>query len=244
MSDGTDGASAVTLAAGNAQTYMNNARQYATQASSAAATASTAASTASDIAQLFALQSAGIMALITGDSPPLQAFESTDVLTVVRSGQLYSVPYAAVLAAFETLFLQAENNLSDLSNAEQALSYLGGTPLNSIKSSLVTNTTGTSVVSTSFSFTPGTDGYLTVLSQGGSGGTNAVSVALDIEVTVSSGCTLLNSQQNNNGSFNLGLLSAQFSVTAGQAVTITITQTAPEGTTNNALSSFFIYLPG
>lgn len=231
------------LAAGNAQTYMNNAQQYATQASNAAATASAAAATAAQQAALLSQQSAGIMALITGDSPPVEEFQDNDILTIVRNGKLYSVPYAAILAVFETIFLQAQNNLSEVEDPVQALSNLGGVASNSIKSSLVSNTSSDSVVSTSFSFTPGTDGRLTILSQGGSGGTNAVSVGLDIEVTLATGCTLINSQSNNNGSFNLGIMSAQYAVEAGVPVNITVTQTAPANATASQLSSFFIYLP-
>jgi hypothetical protein len=243
MSDGSDGVSAAQLASGAAQTYMNNAQQYATQASSSAATASSAAASAANIAELFATQSAGIMALITGDAPGVQTFQDEDVLTIVRNGKLYSVPYAAVLAVFEALFLQASNNLDDVPEPATALNNLGGVSKNSIKSSLVANTTGSETVSTSFSFTPGTNGVLTVLSQGGSGGTNAVSVGLNIGITQMVGATLLTNQQNNNGSFNLGIFNAQFTVTAGVPVTVTITQTAPTGTTSNQLSSLFIYLP-
>jgi hypothetical protein len=243
MSDGSDGVSAAQLASGAAQTYMNNAQQYATQASSSAATASSAAASAAGIAELFATQSAGIMALITGDAPGVQTFEDNDILTIVRNGKLYSVPYAAVLAVFEALFLQVTNNLDDVPEPATALNNLGGVSKSSIKSSLVANTSSSETVSTSFSFTPGTDGVLTILSQGGSGGTNAVSVGLDIGVTQMVGATLLTNQQNNNGSFNLGIFNAQFSVKAGVAVNLTVTQTAPTGTTSNQLSSLFIYLP-
>jgi hypothetical protein len=243
MSDGTDGASAADLAAGNAQTYMNNAQQYATQASTSAATASQAAATASNIAQLFAAQSAGIQALITGDAPPVKAFQDTDVLTIVRAGKLYSVPYAVILSVFEALFLQAGNNLEDVQNPAEALSNLGGVAANSVKSSLVSNTSSSETVSTSFSFTPGANGLLTILSQGGSGGTNAISVGPQIAVSQAVGCTLINSLSNNSGSFNLGIMSAQYSVTKGVPVTITVTQTAPTNTTSSSLSSFFIYLP-
>jgi hypothetical protein len=243
MSDGSDGVSAAQLAEGAAQTYMNNAQQYATQASSSAAAASSAAATASNIAELFATQSAGIMALITGDAPGVQTFEDDDVLTIVRNGKLYSVPYAAVLAVFETIFLQVSNNLSDIADPAEALANLGGVAANSVKSSLVANTSSSETVATSFCFTPGADGVLTILSQGGSSGTNAVSVGLDIEVTAMKGATLTASQQNNNGSFNLGIFNAQYEVTANTPVSITVTQTAPSGTTASQLSSLFIYLP-
>lgn len=243
MSDGTDGVSAAELAAGNAQTYMNNAQQYATQASTSAATATTAAATASQIAQLFAAQSAGIQALITGDAPGLDTFQPTDVLTIVRSGKLYSVPYEAILGVFEALFLQAESNLKDVADPAKALSNLGGIAANSVKSSLVSNTSSNETVSTSFSFTPGSDGLLTILSQGGSAGTNAVSVGLQIAVSQAIGCTFVDGQANNSGSFNLGVMSAQYAVTKGVPVNITVTQTAPANTTNSSLSSFFIYLP-
>jgi hypothetical protein len=231
------------LAAGSAQVYMNNAQQYAMQASGAAATASAAAATATEIAALFAQQSAEVQALVTGSSPPVEEFKDDDILTVVRNGKLYSVPYAAILAVFESIFTQQSNNLADVADPVEALSNLGGVSSSSVKSSLVSNTSSDSVVSTSFSFTPGTDGRLTILSQGGSGGTNAVSVGLDIEVTQAIGCTLINSQSNNNGSFNLGIMSAQYAVSAGVPVNVTVKQTAPSGTTASQLSSFFIYLP-
>lgn len=240
MSDGTDAAS---LAAGSAQTSMNNALQYATQASSAAATASNAAMTATQAAQA-AMQNAGaLLALLSGTGLVPQEIREDDALGFGRGGQLYSVTYSMLKKELQANMVLAANNLTDVADAAQALQNLGGVAQSSIKSSLVTNNSNSGSVSTAFSFTPGTDGLLTVLSQGGSGGTNAVSVSLVIAVASVEGATLLNSNTNSNGSYNLANFSAQFEVSAGVPVTVVITQTAPQNTTQSNLSSFFIYLP-
>lgn len=243
MSDGTDGLSAVQLAAGNAQTYMNNAQQYATQASNAAATASNAAFTAAQTAQTLSHQLAQLMALLAGTNTELSEIEDSDSIGIAREGQLFSATYATLKSLLQSGLLESTNDLSDIADPATALANLGGVASNSIKSSLVTNFTAGTTVANTFSFTPGADGYLTVIGQGGSAGTTSPSVELDIEVTKSIGATLLNSDCNGNGTYNLAVFTAQFSVTKGVPVTVTVTQTAPPGTNSNNLSAFFIYLP-
>jgi hypothetical protein len=242
MTAGTDGVSAQ-LASGNAQTYMNNAQQYATQASAAAATASNAAQTAASAAQAATNLAASLLALLSGTALVPQSVNDTDAIGLARGGQLLSLSYGELRDDIQDGLLQASNNLEDVESPTEALCNLGGVASNSIKSSLVTNTSNDETVSTVFSFTPGTDGLLTVISQGGSGGTNAVSVPLEIAVASATGASLLNSNCNSNGSYNIATFTAQFEVTAGEAVTVTITQTAPANTTQSNLSSFFIYLP-
>lgn len=244
MSDGTDALSAVQLAEGNAQTYMNNAQSYATQASGAAAVASGAAATAAQAAQSATQQAAALLSWLGGTAQLLTKFKDTDSIGFARMGQLYSVSYAALKMDIQSGLVQAVNNLEDVAEPTLALANLGGVAKSSVKSSLVSNRTTTPSVSTTFSFTPGTDGFLSSISNGGSAGSSSPSMGLDIAVTTTTGCTLLNSQQNGTGSYDFGALFAQFSVQAGVPVTVTITQTAPPGTSNSNLSSLFIYLPG
>lgn len=243
MSDGTDGASATELAVGNAQTYMNNARQYAAQANSAATTASNFAQAAATAAKTTATQVAALLALVSGAGLVPESIEDTDAMGFGRLGQLYSVSYAMLKKELQAGMLHGENNLSDVANPAAALAALGGVAQSSIKSSLVTNASNGPTVSTAFCFTPGTDGFLTVLSQGGAAGTNAVSVSLVIAVDTVEGATLLNSNSNSNGSYNIASFSAQFAVTALVPVTVVIKQSAPSSSTQSNLSSFFIYLP-
>lgn len=242
MSDGTDGVSAQ-LAAGNAQTYMNNAQSYATQASGAAVAASNAALAATQTAQALSQQLGQLMALLAGTNIELSTLEDEDLVAVAREGQLFNAPYATLKGLIQAGLAQVENNLSDLQDPAQALANLGGVPSTSIKSSLVTNATASETVSATFSFTPGTDGFLSIIAQGGSAGTTSASVELDIEVTTSVGATLLNSDCNGNGTYNLAVFTAQLAVKKGIPVTVSLTQTAPAGTNTNNLSAFFIYLP-
>lgn len=242
MSDGTDDVSAQ-LAAGNAQTYMNNAQSYALQASNAAASASNAALSAAQTAQALSQQLSQLMALLAGTNVELQDLEPEDSIAVAREGQLFNAPYGMLKGLIQTGLLQAANNLQDLDDPAAALAALGGVASTSIKSSLVTNSNSSETVSTSFSFTPGTDGFLSIIAQGGSAGTTSPAIELDIEVSKSVGATLLNSDCNGNGTYNLAVFTAQFVVQKGVAVNITLTQTAPPGTNTNNLSAFFIYLP-
>jgi hypothetical protein len=243
MSDTPDGASAAQLAAGNAQSYMNNAQSYATQASSAAATASSAALAATHTADALSQQLAIVMALLAGTSPELGALEDTDAVGIGREGQLYNAPYSVLRDLIRAGRLDATNNLSDVEDSAAALANLGGVASSSIKSSMVTNQTTSETVSCSFSFTPGTDGFLSIIAQGGSAGTTSPAVELVISVAKSVGATLLNSDCNGNGTYNLAVFTAQFMVKKGVPVTLTLTQTAPPGTNTNNLSAFFIYLP-
>jgi hypothetical protein len=244
MSDDTDGVSAAQLAAGNAQTYMNNAQSYATQASGSAAVASGAAATAAQAAQSATQQAAALLSWLGGTAQLLDQFKDTDSIGFARAGQLYSVNYSALKTDIQSGLLQAKNDLEDVADPSAALANLGGVGQGSVKSSLVSNTTTSASVSTTFSFTPGSDGLLSSISNGGSAGSSTPSLGLDIEVTTTQGCTLLNSQGNGTGSYNFASFFAQFSVKAGVPVTVTITQTAPPGTSNSNLSSLFIYLPG
>jgi hypothetical protein len=243
MSDGSD-VSAAQLAAGNAQTYQNNAQQYATQASSSAAIASGAANQAAQAAQSATQNAAVLLALVSGAGTAITQLRDTDALGVVRTGQLYSVSYSTLKASLQDGLLQASNNLDDVEDAQTALTNLGGVARNSIKSSLVTNSSTDTTVSTTFSFTPGQDGVLSVLAQGGSNGSTEPAVELVIATTVTTGCALENDQCNGNGSYQLACYSAQYTVTAGVPVTVTVTQTGPAGTSSNTLASLFIYLPG
>jgi hypothetical protein len=225
MSDGSD-VSAAQLAAGNAQTYQNNAQQYATQASSSAAIASGAANQAAQAAQSATQNAAVLLALVSGAGTAITQLRDTDALGVVRTGQLYSVSYSTLKASLQDGLLQASNNLDDVEDAQTALTNLGGVARNSIKSS------------------PGQDGVLSVLAQGGSNGSTEPAVELVIATTVTTGCALENDQCNGNGSYQLACYSAQYTVTAGVPVTVTVTQTGPAGTSSNTLASLFIYLPG
>jgi hypothetical protein len=234
-------ATAASNYAANAQTYLNNASKYATNASNSASAAGNSASAAINAANDAAKSAQLVSGFVTGSELPVTDLQPDDSFAVVREGLFGRVSYSTLAGAVRTGTLSAGNNLSDVVDPAEALNNIGAAPQAGFLSQLVTaSSTSSLTVSTTFSFTPTVDGKIAVIAQGGAYGYATGSI--DQEFTAVDGATNLGSQSN-AASANLAITSGQFGVTAGAPVTITLTQTAPTGTTTNQLSSLFAFLP-
>jgi hypothetical protein len=227
--------------ASNAQTYLNNASKYATNAANSASSAGNSATTAVNAASSAAQSAELVSGFVTGAELPLLDLQDADSFAVVRDGVFERTSLATIAGAVRTGMLSAGKNLSDVTNKAEALSNLGAAPQAGFLSQLVTaNSTSSLTVSTTFSFTPTVDGKIAVIAQGGAYGYSTGSISQKFSTV--DGATNLGTQSN-TASANLAITSGQFGVTAGTPVTITLTQTAPSGTTTNQLSSLFAFLP-
>jgi hypothetical protein len=227
--------------AANAQTYLNNASQYAANAANSSSTAGNSATAAMNAAAAAAKSANLVSGFVTGSELPISDLDDDDTVAVVREGTLYTAKYSALAAAIRAGMLEASKNLSDVTDASEALANIGAAPQAGFLSQLVTaSSTSSLTVSTTFSFTPTVDGKIAVIAQGGAYGYSTGSIGQ--EFTTIDGAANLGSQSN-AASANLAITSGQFGVTAGTPVTLTLTQTAPTGTATNQLSSLFAFLP-
>jgi hypothetical protein len=227
--------------AANAQTHLNNASQYAANANNSASMAGNSATAAINAAAAAAKSANLVSGFVTGSELPISTLQDDDTVAVVREGVLFTTKYSTFADAIRTGVLEASNNLSDIADPVKALNNIGAAPQAGFLSQLVTaSSTSSLAVSTTFSFTPVVDGKIAVIAQGGAYGYSTGSITHDFSTI--NGATSLGSQ-GNTASGNLAITSGQFGVTAGTPVTITLTQTAPTGTTTNQLSSLFAFLP-
>jgi hypothetical protein len=227
--------------AANAQNYLNSASRFATNAGNSASAASNSATTATNAAATATAAAALVDGFVTGSETDAGVLQDDDSFAVARGGVLHSTKLSAMAQSMRDGLLNAENNLSDVGDSAEALANVGGAPLAGFLSQLVTaSSTSSLTVSTTFSFTPTVDGKVAVLAQGGAYGYTTGSMSQ--EFTTVTGAMNLGSQGNASAS-NLATTSAQFAVTAGVPVTLTLSQTAPTGTSNNQMASLFIFLP-
>jgi hypothetical protein len=227
--------------AANAQNYLNSASRFATNAGNSASAASNSATTATNAAATATAAAALVDGFVTGSETDAGALQDDDGFAVARDGVLHSTKLSVMAESMRAGLLNAENNLNDVADAAEALANVGGAPLAGFLSQLVTaSSTSSLTVSTTFSFTPTVDGKVAVMAQGGAYGYTTGSMSQ--EFTTVNGATSLGSQGNTSAS-NLAMTSAQFAVTAGVPVTLTLSQTAPTGTSSNQMASLFIFLP-
>ncbi|WP_322069975.1 hypothetical protein [Paraburkholderia bannensis] len=149
------------------------------------------------------------------------------------SKTIYTQVRDAIVAKFAKLNGDSTQTFSVAPGAQNQ----NAVQLGQFKSAALASSSSTTTTSVTFSFTPPANGQLLVFAQGGSSGASSGSLAMSI-----AGTTFLN-QKANNYSYFLATFTAQASLVAGTAYTITVTQTAPAGTTANNLGALFTFLP-